>query len=365
MHVPLADLKAQYTSIRSEIEQAIFTTLENTSFISGPAVAQFEEAFAEYLGVAHAVGCGNGTDSLEILLQAMDIGPGDEVIVPAMSWISTSEVVVTAGATPVFVDVDPDTFTIDPTLIAAKITDRTRAIIPVHLYGHPADMPAIMAIAEQHNLRVIEDCAQAHGAAIRGQKAGTWGHAASFSFFPSKNLGAYGDAGAMVTNDAALALRVRQIARHGQERRHHHILHGRNSRLDTLQAAILLAKLPYLEQWTDQRIRWADYYQEQLGDQAPLACPIIRPDYRHVFHLYVIRHPDRDNLRKYLTEQDVQTGIHYPTALPFHPCYEYLQPRAEDFPVAHSYQSQILSIPMYAELPAEAAQYVVETICRY
>ncbi len=295
----------------------------------------------------------------------MDIGPDDEVIVPAMSWISTSEVVVTAGATPVFVDVDPVTFTIDPTLIASKITERTRAIIPVHLYGHPADMPTIMTIAEEYNLRVIEDCAQAHGAAIRGKKAGTWGHAASFSFFPSKNLGAYGDAGAMATDDAALALRVRHIARHGQEKRHRHILHGRNSRLDTLQAAILLAKLPYLDQWTDQRIQWAEYYQQQLAECASLVCPSTRPDYKHVFHLYVILHPERDNLRQYLADQHIQTGIHYPTALPFQPCYEGLHHHADDFPVAHRYQSHILSIPMYAELTSEAARHVVTSINRY
>ena len=365
MHVPLADLKAQYASIQSEITQAVAGVVESTKFIDGPAVAQFEEAFAEYLSVSHVVGCGNGTDSLEILLQAMDIGPGDEVIVPAMSWISTSEVVVTAGATPVFVDVDPETFTLDVSQIASKITARTRAIIPVHLYGHPADMPAIMAIAERHNLRVIEDCAQAHGATIQEKKVGSWGHAASFSFFPSKNLGAYGDAGAMATNDDSLAQRARHIARHGQEKRHRHVLHGRNSRLDTLQAAILLAKLPHLDSWTDQRIRWANYYQQQLAEHTSVVCPTTWPGYKHVFHLYVVRHPERDGLREYLREQQIQTGIHYPTALPFQPCYADLQQRTEDFPVADCYQRQILSLPLYAELSQKATQYVVENVLSY
>lgn len=257
MTIPLIDLSAQYQHIKSDIDAAIERTLAQTSFIGGDSVAEFEQAFAKYLGAANVVSCGNGTDALEIILRVFNIGPGDEVLVPAMSWISTSEVIATAGATPVFVDVDPITYTINPTDLEHKVGERTKAVIPVHLYGHPADMPTVMKIAEQHNLYVIEDCAQAHGASISHQKVGTWGHAAGFSFFPSKNLGCYGDGGAMVFQDAEHAELARTIARHGQQTRHHHMLHGRNSRLDGLQAAVLLVKLPYLDQWLEAKRRIA------------------------------------------------------------------------------------------------------------
>src|SRR5579863_8896253 len=266
MKVPFADLYTQYLSIKNDIDRAIETTIRNSSYIGGQAVRDFEAAFAAYVGIDHVIACGNGTDSIEILLQAFGVGKGDEVIVPAISWISTSEAVSTVGATPVFVDIEEEYFTMDPVLLRKAITPRTKAVIPVHLYGQPADMPAIMKIAEAHKLLVIEDCAQAHGAKIAGRTVGTFGHAASFSFYPGKNLGAYGDAGCMATNDPAIAEKARMISQHGQKGKHNHLIEGRNSRLDGLQAAILLAKLPYLGKWTEARIAHTKKYATLLRD---------------------------------------------------------------------------------------------------
>ena len=308
------------------------------------------------------VSCGNGTDALEIILRVLGVGPGDEVLVPAMSWISTSEVVVTAGATPVFVDVDPRTYTISTEDLRRKINERSRAVIPVHLYGQPADMPTILEIAEAHSLWVIEDCAQAHGATINGQKVGTWGHAAGFSFFPSKNLGCYGDGGGMVFRDAAHAEQARVIAHHGQQTRHHHVLHGRNSRLDGLQAAVLSAKLPYLDQWLSEKQRAARQYAQQLSVIEDIICPTEPSDDQHGWHLYVIRTPQRDRLQAVLRECGVQTGVHYPTALPFQACYAHLQHTTDDFPVTASYQPSILSLPLFAELTEAQVTRVTETI---
>lgn len=364
MRVPFVDLYAQYESIRSQIDRAIADSIRNTSFIGGQPVHEFESAFAEYLGLNHVVGCANGTDSLEILMQAMGIGPGDEVIVPAHSWISTSESVTAVGARPIFVDTESDFYTIDVSKIETAITSRTKAIIPVHLFGHPADMHVIMQLAEKHGLKVIEDCAQAHGAMIEGKMVGTFGDAASFSFYPGKNLGAYGDAGAMATNDDALAEKARMIANHGQITKHHHRIEGRNSRLDGLQAAILLAKLPFLNQWTEQRIQHATTYN-QLLQESGLDLPSTKPGCKHVFHLYVIQSDKRDALKKYLAEQGIETAIHYPTALPFLECYQSRNPNIEQFPVAHAHQSRILSIPMFAELSEQQMQYVANAVNKF
>jgi dTDP-4-amino-4,6-dideoxygalactose transaminase len=364
MKIPFVDLYAQYLSIREEIDNAIATTIRESSYIGGTAVGFFEASFADYLGIKQVVACANGTDSLEIILKAWGIGPGDEVIVPAHSWISTSEAVGNTGATPVFVDMNADDYTINVTLIEAAITPRTKAIIPVHLYGHPADMPAIMKIAETHNLKVMEDCAQSHGASINGQVTGTFGHAASFSFYPGKNLGAYGDAGCMATNDEALAAKLRMIANHGQKGKHNHQMEGRNSRLDGLQAAILSAKLPHLEKWTKARIANADTYDKLLSDVG-MALPVTREGCRHVFHLYVIRSEQRDALAAYLKKEGIETAVHYPTALPFLPCYGDRGFMPEDFPVAFHNQSRILSLPMFAELSREQLEKVASAVLSF
>ncbi|WP_299456776.1 DegT/DnrJ/EryC1/StrS aminotransferase family protein [uncultured Microscilla sp.] len=361
MQVPFVDLKAQYLSIKTEIDEAIAQILQNTSFVGGEPVKQFEKAFAKYTGIDHCISCANGTDSLEILLKAMDIGAGDEVIVPAVSWISTSEVVTLVGATPVFVDIEPDYYTIDAEKIEEKVTSKTKAIIPVHLYGHPANMPAIMAIAKKHNLKVVEDCAQAHGASREGKVVGAWGHCASFSFYPGKNLGAYGDAGAMLTNTPALAEKARRIANHGQLKKHDHQIEGRNSRMDTLQAAVLNVKLHYLDQWTQARINNAAQYSKLLAG-ANIILPATQANVRHVFHLYVIRSKQRDKLKEYLKSQGIATGIHYPTALPLLPCYQRFKHTPNDFPVAAQYQNEILSLPMFAELTEEQIIFITNTI---
>jgi dTDP-4-amino-4,6-dideoxygalactose transaminase len=291
----------------------------------------------------------------------MGIGPGDEVIVPAHSWISTSESVTAVGARPVFVDTESDYFTIDVSKIEAAITPNTKAIIPVHLFGHPADMLMVMQIAEKHDLKVIEDCAQAHGATIEGKMVGTFGDAASFSFYPGKNLGAYGDAGAMATNDDVLAEKARMIANHGQITKHHHRIEGRNSRLDGLQAAILLAKLPHLNHWTELRIQHAATYN-QLLQESGLDLPATKTGNKHVFHLYVIQSEKRDALKTYLAEQGIETAIHYPTALPFLDCYQNRNPNIDHFPVAHAHQSKILSIPMFAELTEQQMRHVASAV---
>lgn len=364
MKIPLVDLHAQYLSIKAEIDQAIEDTIQNTAFIGGNAVQEFEREFAQLIGTRHCIGCANGTDAIEILLQAMGIGKGDEVIVPAISWISTSEAVSTVGAKPVFVDVEEQYFTIDPTLIESKITACTRAIIPVHLYGHPANMDEIMRIAQKHNLLVLEDCAQAHLAEWGGKKIGTWGDAASFSFFPGKNLGAYGDAGGMITNEDKIARRARLIANHGQEGKHNHLIEGRNSRLDGLQSAILNVKLPFLEGWTAARIQKAAYYNSNLP-KSNLKLPKIHHQAKSVFHLYVIRTPERDGLMQFLKEKGIACAVHYPEALPFLTCYADLERKAGDFPVAHSAVREILSIPLYPELSKPQMDFIVDSINKY
>jgi dTDP-4-amino-4,6-dideoxygalactose transaminase len=363
MKVPFVDLYAQYLTIKKDIDLAIETTIRNSSYIGGQAVKDFETGFATYVGVDHVVACGNGTDSIEILLQAFGIGKGDEVIVPAISWISTSEAVSSVGATPVFVDIEKEYFTLDPVLVAKAITPKTKAIIPVHLYGQPSDMPSIMKIAQDHHLVVIEDCAQSHGAKIGGRTVGTWGHASSFSFYPGKNLGAYGDAGCMATNDVVIAEKARMIAQHGQKGKHNHIMEGRNSRLDGLQAAILLAKLPHLEKWTEARIAATKKY-DCLLQHAGVILPPTRAGARHVFHLYVIRTEGREQLQAALTEAGVETAIHYPTALPFLPCYRDRGLKPTDFPVAHCYQKSILSLPLFPELPDDAIAQVCAAIIK-
>lgn len=351
MQIPFVDLHAQYKTIQPEIDAAIASVIENSSYIRGPHVDAFEKAWAQTVGVKHCVSCANGTDALYIAMRGLGLKPGDEVITTAHSWISTSETITQAGGKVVFCDTDPETFTINPALIEAKITPRTKGIIPVHLYGQPADMDPILEIAKKHNLWVIEDCAQAHLANYKGRQVGTMGHAATFSFYPGKNLGAYGDAGCLVTNDSNLADWSATYARHGGKGEH--VMEGINSRLDGLQAAILNVKLPHLTKWTESRRRVARLYDESLGTDEKLQIPRIAPGRDHVYHLYVIRTPHRDALRNHLTQHKISTVLNYPKALPFYPAYSYLGHKPADFPVAHRHQGEILSLPIYPEITNE------------
>ncbi|WP_116126758.1 DegT/DnrJ/EryC1/StrS family aminotransferase [Lewinella sp. IMCC34183] len=365
MTIPLIDLQAQYQSLRPAIDDRIAAVLSEAAFIGSDAVAAFGEAFASYAGHAHAVTCGNGTDALELLMDAWEIGPGDEVIVPAMSWISTSEIVATRGARPVFVDVDPLTHCLDPDRAAAAVTDKTRAIIAVHLYGHPAPLGALRTLADQRGLYLIEDCAQAHGARYRGRHIGTIGDAATYSFFPSKSLGAYGDGGLVGTDSAELADRVRALANHGMPgRRHYHRYHGRNSRLDGLQAAVLLEKLPHLDAWISAKNRLAGLYRDHLA-KADLRLPMVQEDAYHGYHLFVVRSERRDELADYLGGAGIATTVHYPTPLPLHACYAGYGHRPEEFPEAVALSRTALSLPMYAELTDEQLAYVTDHVNRF
>lgn len=359
MNVPFVDLYAQYQLIQEDIDAVISDVIRKSAYIGGEYVEQFEDDFRSYLGSSHCVSCANGTDSLELILKAAGIGPGDEVIVPALSWISTSEAVSAVGALPVFADIDQNRL-IDISQVESLITARTKAVIPVHLYGNPVDMDHLMQVATRNKLFVLEDCAQSHGAEIGGRKTGTFGHAASFSFYPGKNLGAYGDAGAIVTNDEQLARKTRALANHGQLMKHRHLYEGRNSRLDGLQAAILSVKLPHLERWTDSRIRLATGYLERLAD-LPIRMPQLRPDYRHVFHLFVIESDRRDELMSFLLSRNIGCAVHYPRPLPLLECYEHRNFRPEDFPGA-GITSAILSLPMFSELTDAQQVYVVSAL---
>lgn len=359
MSIPFVDLKAQYESIKDEIDDAIASVINQTAFIGGRAIQEFENDFAAYVGVDHCVGCANGTDAIEIALKALGIGKGDEVLVPALTWISTGGAVNNVGAEPVFIDVLSDERTIDPSLMEAKITSKTKAIIPVHLYGLPARMKEIMVIANKYNLKVIEDCAQSHGAEIDAQRVGMFGDAATFSFYPGKNLGAYGDAGAIVTNDAELAAKCRMIGNHGQLSKHDHQIIGRNSRLDTMQAAILKAKLPHLEKWTEARVQVAKWYNQKLNG---ITKPTIPTGMRHVFHLYVIEIEKRAELIQKLKEANIGCAIHYPTPLPHLKSYEYQGHKVGDFPVAEKLSSEILSLPMYAEMSEQQVEQIASII---
>ena len=360
--VPFADLHAQYRSIRTEMDAAIAEVIASSAFIRGPFVEKFERAFAEAMGVPHCVSCANGTDSLYIAMHGLGVKPGDEVIAPAHSWISTTETITQAGGTVVFCDTDAATFTIDAAQIEAKITPRTVGIIPVHLYGQPADMDPIMALAANHRLWVIEDCAQAHLARYKGRRVGTFGQAASFSFYPGKNLGAMGDAGAVLTPDAELASRMAMFARHGGLTKGDHQIEGINSRLDGLQAAVLSVKLPHLPAWTARRQEVARTYGELLAGIDGLTLPQVAHGRDPVWHLYVVKHEQRDALAKHLAGRGIQTVVNYPVALPFLPAYRRFGHRSTDFPVAHHHQSRILSLPIFPEITAAQMQAVAEAI---
>ncbi|WP_314955445.1 DegT/DnrJ/EryC1/StrS family aminotransferase [Bradyrhizobium cosmicum] len=362
MPVPYADLGLQYQSIKDEIDRAIAAVIRDSAFIRGPYVDAFEREFADAARVKHCVSCANGTDALYLAMAALKVKPGDEVITTAHSWISTSAMITQAGATVVFCDTDGETFTIDPAAIEAAITPRTVGIIPVHLYGQPADMDAIMAIARKHGLWVVEDCAQAHLAQYKGQAVGTFGAAATYSFYPGKNLGAFGDAGAVVTGDAGLAEHMTMLARHGGLVKHKHLIEGINSRLDGMQAAILSAKLKHLKAWTKARQDAAAVYDAGLNQLDGVEVPRVAPDRTHVYHLYTIKHKRRDALAAYLGENGVQTAINYPTALPLLPAYSRFAHRTEQFPRAFEDQNKILSLPMFAEITREQQDEVIRLI---
>jgi dTDP-4-amino-4,6-dideoxygalactose transaminase len=358
--VPFVDLRAQYHSIKDEIDAAINQVITDAAFIGGKYLTRFEENFGAYAGAKFCIGAGNGTDALFIALKSLGIGAGDEVITVANTFIATAEAITLTGARVAFVDCDEKTYNIDASRMEAAITPRTRAIIPVHLYGQPADLDAIHAIARKHDLKVVEDAAQAHGASYKGRTIGGLSDFSCFSFFPGKNLGAYGDAGAMLTNDAELAGKARMIANHGRMTKFDHEFEGVNSRLDGLQAAILDTKLKYLEKWTERRRAIARIYDENLSGL--VGTPYVSADVRHVYHLYVIRVKNRDLIRRRLEEGGISTGVHYPIALPFLQAYRYLGHQPEEFPVSSALQSEILSLPIHGSMPDDHVYYVIEQL---
>lgn len=362
MKIPFVDLHAQYLSLKEDIDAAIARTIANSTFVRGPDVEAFEAEYAQLMGAKHTVSCANGTDALYIAMKALEVKPGDEIITTAQSWISTSETIGQHGAVPVFVDIDPLTSTIDAAKIEQRITSKTVGIIPVHLYGQMADMPTVMAIAERHGLWVVEDCAQAHLASLGGRKAGSFGNIATWSFYPGKNLGAMGDAGATTTNDAALARHMACFARHGGLVKGEHEMEGINSRLDGLQAAILRVKLPHLAQWTANRRKVAKRYDALLTGTPGISIPTECAGREHVYHLYVIEAEERDALAAGLRARGVPTVINYRTALPFLPAYRRLGHAPDDFPVAHRLQGRILSLPIFAELSEAQQDHVVDAV---
>ena len=358
MKIPFVDLKSQYFNIKKEVDDAISQVINDTAFIGGKYVKEFEENFAKFYGVKHVISCANGTDSLYIIMKMMQIGRGDEVITVANSWISSSETITQTGATPVFVDVDESYLTMNEKLFENAITPKTKAIIAVHLQGQMCEINTIKEICEKHNIKLIEDCAQSHFSELNGVRAGLTGIAGSFSFYPGKNLGAYGDAGCIITNDEELANNCRLYARHGALKKHNHIIEGINSRLDGLQAAILSAKLPHILIWTEARINNANLYNKYLANIDEIILPKVRPNSKHTFHLYVIRSKKRDQLQNFLKAKGIETAIHYPTALPNLVAYYYLGYSKKDFPIASALQDQILSLPMYPELNEEMIKYI-------
>lgn len=361
--IPLVDLKAQYAAIGPTVDAAMQRVLQNTSFIMGAEVSHFEEAFAAFCQAEFCIGVGSGTCALELALRALEIGPGDEVITVAHTFIATAEAISAVGATPVFVDIDPRTYTLAPAHITAAITPRTRAIMPVHLYGQPADMDAIRTIAATHNLHIIEDAAQAHGATWRGQSTGLLGDAACFSFYPGKNLGAYGDAGAVVTNDAELAKKVAMLRNHGRTGKYLHEIKGFGHRIDALQAAILAAKLPYLAQWNRARRELADRYTKLLQPfRNAIALPHVAAPATPVWHLYVICTPQRAELLDHLRRGGIEASIHYPIPLHLQPAYAELAYKQGDLPETERVAAQCLSLPIYPEMTHAQQDYVVQQI---
>jgi dTDP-4-amino-4,6-dideoxygalactose transaminase len=360
MHVPFVDLHAQHAAIRGEVERAVRELLDRGDFILGGEVDRFEADYAAFIGARHAIGVGTGLSAIELALRAFGISSGDEVITPANTFIATVLAIVGVGATPVFVDMDPATYGIDARAIGAAVTSRTRAIVPVHLYGQPVDLDAVMAVANRHNLLVIEDAAQAHGARYKGRRAGSVGHAAAFSFYPSKNLGAIGDGGMITTNDDAAAERIRLLHNYGQRVKYHHSIAGTNSRLDTVQAAVLRIKLPHLDGWNAARRRHADAYAARLAGH--VRTPVAADGVEHIYHLYVIEVEQRDTVQKQLKARQIDTGIHYPVPAHLQEACASLGYKAGAFPATEAAAARVLSLPMFPELSDRQIEYVADAL---
>jgi len=359
--IPFVDLKSQYQQIKSDIDNAISNVIENTAFIGGDVVRKFESAFEEVYGVKHCISVANGTDAIYISLKMLGIGDGDEVITVANSWISSSEAISQTGAKVVFADIDPETYTISTQSILKHITPKTKAILPVHLFGQAAHISEIKVICDEHNLFLIEDCAQSHFTEENGQRVGTFGDAGTFSFYPGKNLGAYGDAGCIITNNDELADKFRMFANHGALKKHSHIIEGINSRLDGIQAAVLSVKLKHILNWTQNRRENAQYYNEVLNNIESIQLPSERINTKHSYHLYVIRAENRNGLKNHLSEYGIQTAIHYPNILPNLEAYKPFN-NSPNYPIAQKYEPQILSLPMYPELSKPQIDYIAKII---
>ncbi len=359
--IPVVDLKAQYQSIHAEIDAAVARILRGGAFILGDELSAFEDEFASYCGVSSALGVGSGTDALQLALRACEVGPGDEVILPSHTSVATIVAVELTGAKPILVDIDPRLYTLDPDQILPAVTSRTRAIIPVHLYGQPADMTPILQLARRGGFFVIEDCAQAHGAMLQGRRVGAWGDLAAFSFYPTKNLGAYGDGGMVVTKDKTLAERVRLLRQYGWESRYVSVVKGLNSRLDEIQAAILRVKLRHLDRWNEKRIKLAHLYDEQLSG-TELTLPVSPSGSRHVYHQYVVRHPQRDFLRTFLRQRGIQSLIHYPVPIHLQPAYLGLGYPPGSLPFSELAAREVLSLPMYPEMTEAMVFKISETV---
>jgi len=365
MTIPFLDLRLQYKNLKASVDSAILGVCEQASFVLGPQVKIFEKEFADFLETKHVVGVGSGTDALHLAFRALGFGPGDEIIMPANTFVATAIGAMLCGAKPVLVDIDPETALIDYSKIEAVITPRTKAICPVHLYGRACDMDSLMSIAKKHSLAVIEDAAQAHGARWKGKRVGTFGEFGCFSFYPGKNLGAYGDGGAISTNSEELAQKIRCLRNYGSEIKYEHPEFGINSRLDSIQAAVLSAKLPYLEKWNQQRWQAAQLYNKflmPLADQGQLKLPDLRHSDEHVFHLYVIEVQDRARLMQELQKKEVQTGIHYPNPFYLQGGFKSLEYKKGAFPITELAANKIMSLPMFPEINEEQIEYVTESI---
>ena len=365
MQIPFISLKRQYDSIRQEIDQAIEQTFIHAQFIGGPVVKNFESEFSLRLGMQHCISTGNGTDSLFIILKALNLKPGDEVITPAFSCFPSAEIISLTGATPVFCDVERQYYTLDPEELKRKITPATKAVIAVHLYGQSADINALKKICDENNLLLIEDCAQAHLTRAGSKPVGTFGIASAFSFYPTKNLGAFGDAGCILTNDEELAEKMRRLANHGALHKDDHMLEGTNSRMDTLQAALLSVKLKHLNRWNARRREIAGLYKSQLRDIDNLILPAERENTFHTFHIFCICTPFRDSLKEFLSKKGIDTQIHYPKGIPFTQAYRHNSFKQEEFPVTSTLQNQVLSLPVFPELIDEEVTYISQTIRQY